>query len=472
MKPGVWKKRFKKGLHPAALDFTASLPEDEILVPYDIVGSIAHTRMLTKQRIISKHDGRVLEAGLKNLFKKHKEKKLKLLPEFEDVHINIETQLERLIGRPARKLHTARSRNDQIALDLRLYARDKVLQTIESLIKLEQAIIKNCIKNFNHIMPGYTHLQPAQPILWPYYLLSYFYKFQRDIQTLFELIKKINISPLGSGACCGSTLPIKPEYTAELLKFEKTFENGIDAITDRDYLISTVIHLTTIMLHQASLAEDLIIYSTQEFGLIEFSDTIATGSSIMPQKKNLDSAELLRAKAGTAIGNLVMVLTILKGLPSSYNRDLQETKQRLIDQFNLCLECLSISSLLIQSVNPTPGDWADKPDIICATDLVEYLVKKGTPFRDAYEKIGICIRDCEGNIKRFIKLVEAHLQIDRATCKKLLKPRNSVRAKKGFLSTNPGMTRKALKTAEKLNRKNQKTLSRFQKRYSLTDLIK
>jgi argininosuccinate lyase len=442
---GIWQKRFSKEIDKRILNFTSSIEDDERLVLYDIDACLAHIKMLRKEKIISPGEFRKLKKGLKKIAAQYKKGKFKLRREYEDVHINIEIKLRQFAGNAADKLHTARSRNDLVATDLRLYTRDTIKSVMKLLIDIKKALLKNARDNFGVIIPGYTHLQRAQPVLWSYYMLAHLDRFQRDLECLKDTLKKVNVSPLGSCAFAGTAHRIDPDYTAQILGFSRFADNGLDAVTDRDYLGATAFYFSQIMLHIATLAEDIIIYSTPEFNLIELDESIATGSSIMPQKKNPDVCELLRARAASSIGSLVSLMTILKSLPSSYNRDLEETKKVFFRHADETIECLNMIKLVIKSIQLKKSDWAKKPDLICATDLVDHLVKNGHAFRSAYNKVSECVRKSKGDINAFIKICAQKLKIEPSFIEKILKPENSVRAKRSKNSTGIKQTRRALK---------------------------
>lgn len=463
-RPGIWQKRFGKAAAKEVLDFTSSVSEDERLVHYDVMCSLAHCRMLRKQRIISPKDFRSIRKGLQKILADFHKGRFKLVPAFEDVHMSIEHRLAELIGSSAHCLHTARSRNDLIAADLRLYCRDAVLNAMSMLIQLQRALANKARKYDKVIWPGYTHLQQAQPILFSFYLLSYLYKFQRDYDGLKDVIKAINVSPLGSSALAGTGHKIDSAYTASLLKFDKCFDNALDAVSDRDYLCKTIYSLVQIMIHISSLAEDFIIFSTTEFNLVELDDTVATGSSIMPQKKNPDVCELLRAKAGKAVSNLTAVLTILTGLPVSYNRDLQELKGILFAQVDDTLASLNMIKLVVSTANVKSG-IPENPTLMCATDLVDHMVSRGCKFRDAYNLVADCIRTSDGKLERVVEACAGKIGLTSSEISALLKPKRSIASKTSAGSTSFKETKRSMVKASRLIRSNQLFLKKLRSKF-------
>jgi argininosuccinate lyase len=461
--PTVWQRRFTKKIDRRILTFTSSVKDDERLIPYDIAASIAHVRMLRKQNIIKARDAVQLVRGLQRILREYKKQKLKLHEELEDVHMNIEQRLRAIIGKQAGQLHTARSRNDLIATDLRLYSRDLIISMVKSISEVQTAILENARDTVGLVVPGYTHMQHAQPIFWSFFMLSHFFKLQRDIECFGDTLKRVDESPLGSVACAGTCHPIDPACTARFLQCSRFFDNALAAVADRDYLAESMFFCTQITLHIATLAEDIIILSTREFNIIELEEKIATGSSIMPHKKNPDVCELLRAKTGNAIGNLVSVLTILKGLPSSYNRDLQEIKSVFFRQADATIECLKIAVLVVESIQLTKSDWADKENMICATDIVDYAVKQGYSFRTAYSSITQCVRKSRGDVDVFITLCAEDLGIEQKIIRHMLKPKHSVMSKRSPGSTSLKETQRALKRAQLLLRKNETRIEKWRK---------
>jgi argininosuccinate lyase len=452
---GIWQRRFSKPVNNDMLRFTASTEEDVCLIEYDIAASIAHVKMLRKQKIIPGRQARSLIRGLRQIRTEYLKGKFRLLPEHEDVHMNIEMRLQELIGSTGQYLHTARSRNDLVAADLRLYARAAIAKLIKKIIMIQKKLLESARKYKTVVMPGYTHLQNAQPVLWSFYVLSYVYRFQRDIECLQYALKRVNISPLGSCAFAGTTHAIDPDYTTRLLGFDRFADNGLDAVTDRDFLGEVSYICTQIMLHCSGFAEDMILYVTREFSLIELDESIATGSSIMPQKKNPDVFELIRVRAGNAIGNLTGLLSMFKGLPSAYNRDLQETKKVFFRQVENTFQCLDMSDMVIPYLRPQKNIWAEQENIICATGLADYLVQKGYAFRQAYDMIAQCVKESKGKVDKFIKKCVNMMKIKEEMIRSLIKPKNAVKAVKSKSGTGPKQTNQAMRRAERLVRKNQ-----------------
>jgi len=385
-----WGGRFREKTSKVLDSFTESISFDRRLWKYDIQGSIAHARMLGRQGIITKEDSLKIANGLEEIAKDIERGKFTFREDLEDVHMNIEAVLIRKIGDTGRKLHTARSRNDQVALDLRLYVREELKEIISLIKQFQKILINVAIKHLNALMPGYTHLQRAQPVLLSHHLLAYVEMLQRDVERAYDCLKRVNRLPLGACALAGTTLPIDRDYVAELLAFDSVAQNSIDAVSDRDFAIELLANAAILIMHLSRFAEELILWSTEEFKFIELPDAFTTGSSIMPQKKNPDVAELVRGKTGRIYGNLLSLLTVMKGLPLSYNRDLQEDKQPVFDTVDTIKSCLIVLNEMFPGVlfhtvkmRDTAGDAYST-----ATDLAEYLVKKGVPFRKSHEITG------------------------------------------------------------------------------------
>lgn len=385
-----WAGRFTEATNELVEEFTASIPYDWRLYSYDIAGSIAHATMLAKTGIITQKDSRQIIAGLKDIHKEIAAGALPLSLELEDIHMNIEDRLIRKVGPVGGKLHTARSRNDQVALDLRMYLRDEIVEISELLKSFQRVIVGLADRHQDAVMPGYTHLQRAQPVLFGHHLLAYYEMFERDRQRLADCFGRVNVMPLGAGALAGTVLPIDRKFVAGLLGFSAVSENSMDAVSDRDFAIEFIAACSQIMTHLSRLSEELVIWSTAEFGFITLSDAFTTGSSIMPQKKNPDVAELGRGKAGRVYGNLTALLTIMKGLPLSYNRDMQEDKEPVFDTADTVISTLAvfIEMLKVMRVNRDAMRRAAEDGFITATDLADYLVRKGLPFRRAHEVVG------------------------------------------------------------------------------------
>jgi len=366
--------------------YVASIPFDRRLYRQDIEGSIAHARMLAKQGIIAESEAKTIVRGLNSIRKEIEQGKFQFKTEFEDIHMNIEAGLFEKMGDVAGKLHTARSRNDQIALDMRLFAKEEILKTIDKIKALQTALVELAEANKAVVMPGYTHLQQAQPVLLAHHLLAYFEMLQRDKERLQDCLGRIDVLPLGSGALAGVPYPIDREFVAKELGFSKVSANSLDAVSDRDFVIEYEAAAAITMMHLSRLAEELILWSSSEFGFIEIGEAFTTGSSIMPQKKNPDVAELARGKTGRVYGHLMGILTTMKSLPLAYNRDMQEDKEGLFDTVDTLHSSLEVfvGMVITIRVNTEHISQAMKTDYILATDLADYLVKKGMPFRKAH----------------------------------------------------------------------------------------
>ncbi|MBT3363905.1 MAG: argininosuccinate lyase [Chloroflexi bacterium] len=384
------RDRFKKEMDKKVESYQASIMFDRRLYVYDIYGSIAHASMLGKQGIITEQEAELITGGLKAIREEIDKGDFEFKKELEDIHLNIENRLFEKIGDVAGKLHTARSRNDQVALDMRLYTKGAVMLTIERLIELQSVVVDLADENKSVIIPGYTHLQRAQPILLAHYLLAYHDMLTRDIGRFQDMMKRVDVMPLGSGALAGVPYPIDREYVAKELGFAAISSNSIDAVSDRDFLLEYSAAAAIAMMHISRFAEEMIIWSSQEFGFVEMDDGYATGSSIMPQKKNPDVAELARGKTGRVYGNLFSLLTIMKSLPLAYNKDLQEDKEGFFDTVDTLLMTLEVTAGMIATLKvnaDVTGIAADGPYIL-ATDLADYLVGKGLPFRQAHGVLG------------------------------------------------------------------------------------
>jgi argininosuccinate lyase len=369
-----------------ARDYAASIPFDRRLYRQDIEGSIAHARMLAKQGIVAGSDAAAIIRGLDSIRKEIERGKFQFKTELEDIHMNIEARLFEKIGEVAGKLHTARSRNDQMALDLRLFVKEETGKTIGKIRALQISLVELAAANKDVIMPGYTHLQQAQPVLLAHHLLAYFEMFQRDKERFHDCLRRTDVLPLGSGALAGVPYPIDREFLARRLGFGKVSSNSLDAVSDRDFIVEYEAAAAIAMMHLSRLAEELILWSSSEFDFIEISGAFTTGSSIMPQKKNPDVAELARGKTGRVYGHLLGILTVMKSLPLAYNRDMQEDKEALFDTVDTLQASLEAFAGMVKTidVNTERIAQAMRADYILATDLADYLVKKGMPFRKAH----------------------------------------------------------------------------------------
>jgi argininosuccinate lyase len=398
--------RFKKEADKLATEYTASIPFDWWLYPYDIAGSIAHARMLAKQKIISSKESQAIIKGLKSIQKEIGQDKFQFKPELEDIHMAIEARLMEKVGKVGGKLHTARSRNDQVALDLRLFARDAISSTIAELRDFQRALISLAEANKNVIIPGYTHLQPAQPVLLAHHLLAYFEMLQRDVDRFSGCFERADVMPLGSGALAGVAYKVDRQFLARELGFSRISPNSVDAVSDRDFVIEYEAAASLCMMHLSRLAEEIILWSSAEFSFVELDEAYATGSSIMPQKKNPDVAELARGKAGRVYGNLMALLTTMKALPLSYNRDLQEDKEGFFDTVDTMLSTLEVFSGMVRTLKVkaenTRGALAK--GYILATDLADYLVKNGEAFRTAHDIVAKLVSYAMKNDKSFGEL--------------------------------------------------------------------
>ena len=382
--------RFKKAADEKVAAYTSSLSFDWRLYRHDIAGSIAHARMLARQGIISKPDSVIIVQGLEAIEREITRGEFDFKAELEDIHMAIEARLIEKVGEVGGKLHTARSRNDQIALDLRLYIREAIAKTIGNFRELQRALVNLAEASMEVVMPGYTHLQPAQPVLLAHHLLAYFEMLQRDVGRFNDCLKRADVMPLGSGALAGVAYNVDREFLARELGFSQVSQNSLDAVSDRDFILEYEAAASISMMHLSRLAEEIILWSSAEFGFIELDEAYATGSSIMPQKKNPDVAELVRGKTGRVYGHLMAFLTTMKALPLAYNRDLQEDKEGLFDTADTLLASLDICTGLIATlkVNTEGAAKAVGRGHILATDLADYLVKKGESFRTAHEIVG------------------------------------------------------------------------------------
>jgi argininosuccinate lyase len=402
----LWGGRFASGTAASVEAFTASIQIDLRLYRYDIMGSIAHAKMLAKQGIIPAREGRKIVRGLKAIEAEIEHGDFQFSPADEDIHMNIERRLTEKIGAAGGMLHTARSRNDQVALDMRLFLREEVQLVIDALNALQREIAHVAKRHIDVIMPGYTHLQRAQPVLFAHHLLAYYDMFDRDLQRFVESLKRINVLPLGSGALAGTTFSIDRAYVARLLAFPQISKNSIDAVSDRDFLIEFLAGSSILFVHLSRLADEWVLWSSQEFSFIELPDGYCTGSSMMPQKKNPDVPELIRAKTGRVFGHLQALLTIMKGLPLAYNRDLQEDKTPLFDTVDTVKASLQMMREIVQGVKVNADRMltAAQDGFLNATDLADYLVERGEPFRSAHEIAGGIVKHCTVKGRRIEEL--------------------------------------------------------------------
>ncbi|MGN1301655.1 MAG: argininosuccinate lyase [Clostridia bacterium] len=397
----LWEGRFKKELDSRTNTFNSSIYSDSRMFKHDIIGSIAHSKMLAKQKIITDDESKAIIDELIKISDEIENEILKIDYKAEDIHMFIESELTKRLGSIGKKLHTARSRNDQVALDIRLYLRDEILEIKKILKELLETILDKAEKNVETVMPGYTHLQRAQPITFAHHLMAYAEMILRDIDRLNDTFRRTNIMPLGSCALAGTTHNIDRKYVAEILEFDDITKNSLDGVSDRDFVIELASDISIIMMHLSRFSEEIILWCSWEFKFIELDDAFSTGSSIMPQKKNPDITELIRGKTGRVYGNLLTLLTMMKGLPLAYNKDMQEDKEAIfgsIDTVKICLQTL-IPMIQTFNVNEDNMKKAALKGFINATDCADYLVKKGVPFREAYKITGNIVAYCIENNK-------------------------------------------------------------------------
>jgi argininosuccinate lyase len=400
------RSRFQKGIDKAVEKYVASIPFDWRLYKQDIAGSLAHAQMLAKQELISKKDAELIVSGLVAIRDEIEQGKLEFNHELEDIHMTIESRLFEKIGDVAGKLHTARSRNDQVALDLRLFVKEAISETVSELRDFQRALLGVAEANKTVIMPGYTHLQQAQPVLFAHHLLAYFEMLQRDVVRFQDCLKRTDVLPLGSGALAGVAYAVDRDFVAQKLGFSEISANSLDAVSDRDFVIEYEAAAAITMMHLSRLAEEMVLWSSAEFGFVELDEAYAASSSIMPQKKNPDVAELARGKTGRVYGNLLSLLTVMKGLPLAYNRDMQEDKEGLFDTVDTLLSTLGVFTGLIKTlkINAARMQQAMSGSYILATDLADYLVRNGLPFRQAHNVVGKLVRYAISKGKGFQEL--------------------------------------------------------------------
>lgn len=396
----LWGGRFRKEENKLMEDFNSSLKVDQRLYKEDIKGSIAHVHMLVQCNLLTEREGQDIENALLSILEDIDKGTLQIEGNYEDIHSFVESNLTQRIGDTGKKLHTARSRNDQVATDIRLYAKNKAFEVIASIEALQQSLEQKA-KDNNVMMPGYTHLQRAQVVTFQHHLMAYYHMLNRDKKRIVKAIEIMNESPLGCGALAGTTHAINREMTANELGFSKPVDNFLDGVSDRDYLLELMSDFSIIMMHLSRLSEELILWSSQEFRFITIDDAYSTGSSIMPQKKNPDAAELIRGKTGRVYGSLTSLLTTMKGLPLAYNKDMQEDKEPFFDALDTVLSCLQIMSKMIATmkVNSENMKKAVKGGFLNATEVADYLVSKGVAFRDAHSIVGSIVIYCEDHDK-------------------------------------------------------------------------
>ena len=461
-----WGGRFKGATSAVVEQFTESISFDHVLAPYDISASIAHCRMLGRQEIITKNDARRIEKALREIGREIKDGTLDMDPRFEDIHMCIEARLIEKIGPVGGKLHTGRSRNDQVATDVNLYVRDAILNTLALLIDLDRTFVDLARDNLDAVLPGFTHLQHAQPVLLSHHLLAYHEMLMRDCERLESCYQRVNRLPLGAGALAGTPYPVDRNYVAELLGYPAVTANSMDTVSDRDHLIEFCSAASIIMMHLSRFCEELILWSTPEFGFVDISDAFCTGSSIMPQKKNPDVPEIVRGKTGRVYGNLMSLLTLMKSLPLTYNRDLQEDKERLFDTVKTVQASLQVFAPMLKELrfNREAMSAAVQGGFLTATDLADYLAQGGMPFRSAHEVVGRIVAHCEKtDIKLWdldlpaLKKFSAAFGADVLAC---LSVEASVKSRKSQGGTAPVRVRSAVRAAEKLRARRERFVER------------
>ncbi len=390
MNEKLWGGRFVQNTDDLVDKFNASIDDDMRLYDCDIEGSIAHLKMMAKESIINQEEADTLIEGLGKVKKKIEKNEIKFSASLEDIHMHIEDALGKETGDVAKKLHTGRSRNDQVALDIRIYLKKETISIINLLSGFQKSLVRMAQKHLDVVMPGYTHLQRAQPVLFSHHLMAYYEMFKRDISRFEDCLKRIDIMPLGSAALAGTTYPVNRELTKDLLLFSKVSDNSIDSVSDRDFVMEFISHASICMIHFSRLSEELILWSSSEFSFITISDSFTTGSSIMPQKKNPDVAELVRGKTGRVVGNLISILTLMKSLPLAYNKDMQEDKRPLFDTVDTLKICTKIYTRMFDHIKIHKDRMLEacSHGFLNATDLADYLVSKGMAFRSAHTVAG------------------------------------------------------------------------------------
>ena len=450
-----WGGRFKEATNELVEEFTESLHFDKKLYEEDIKGSIVHARMLGKTGIIPSEDAERIVEGLNAILSSIKRGEFPWDPALEDVHMNIEAELVRRIGEPGKRLHTARSRNDQVATATRLFVKKEIKALDKGLERLQKSLLQQAKTYDTLVMPGFTHLQHAQPVLWSHHMMAYFEMFRRDRERLKDCLKRVDVCPLGSAALAGTPFPIDREFVARELGFSQISRNSMDAVSDRDFVAEFIFCTSLIMVHLSRLSEELILWSSQEFAFVDLPDRFCTGSSIMPQKKNPDCPELIRGKSGRVIGDLVAILTVLKGLPLTYNRDLQEDKEALFDACQTALSSVEIMAQVISGMAPRKDrmEQATRKGFLTATDLADYLVENGVPFRSAHEVVGRIVAYC---VEKKREIPDLELQEIRAfskaidgDCFERLDINGSISKRASMGGTAPERVKEAIHEAER-----------------------
>ena len=451
----LWSGRFSQAVNPAVKRFTASVAFDRRLALQDIQGSLAHARMLGARRVLSRRDLSAIERGLAQVRREIEAGRFQWSLDDEDVHLNIERRLTALVGDAGKRLHTGRSRNDQVATDLRLWLRAEIDAIRKEALRLARALLAQASRHAALVMPGYTHLQVAQPVTFGHHLLAYVSMLERDLERLAEVRARTNRLPLGAAALAGTTFPIDRARVARELGFEGVIENSLDAVSDRDFAVEFCACASLIMVHLSRLAEELVLWASPRFGFVRLPDAYCTGSSIMPQKKNPDVPELVRGKSGRVFGSLVALLTLMKGQPLAYNKDNQEDKEPLFDAAATVKDCLEVFAGLVAELEPVPRAMREAAlqGHATATDLADYLVRKGVPFRDAHETVARAVREAEKAGVDLARLSLAQLKkfspkIERDVLR-VLTLEGSVAARDHVGGTAPAQVRKAAAAARK-----------------------
>lgn len=453
--PQPWSQRFESALHPAIARFNASIGFDIQLIEYDLTGSQAHARMLAYTGILTSVEAEQIVDGLEKIRQEYRQGQFQPGIEAEDVHFAVERRLTELIGETGKKLHTARSRNDQVGTDTRLYLRDQIRQIQTQLRQWQRVLLSLAEHHLETLIPGYTHLQRAQPLSLAHHLLAYLEMAERDWQRLEEIYQRVNVSPLGCGALAGTPFPIDRHYSAQLLNFGGVYANSLDGVSDRDFAIEFCCAASLIMVHLSRLSEEVILWASEEFGFISLKDSCATGSSIMPQKKNPDVPELVRGKTGRVFGHLQALLVLIKGLPLAYNKDLQEDKEALFDTVATVRACLEAMTILLQEgleFKPQRLLEAVSSDFSNATDVADYLAARGVPFRTAYNIVGQVVKTClaQGKLLKELTLAEwqgFHPQFDQDIYAAIA-PHQVVAARNSYGGTGFEQVRQALAAAK------------------------
>lgn len=450
----LWGGRFTKKTDQLVEEYTASILFDKELAEEDIQGSLAHVTMLGKCGILPADDVEKIQDGLHKVMQMIRRGEVEFSVSDEDIHMNIEKTLIEEIGPVGGKLHTGRSRNDQVATDMHLYLRKRVVEFVGMLVKLQEALIGQAKANLDTILPGYTHLQRAQPILFAHHMMAYVSMFGRDIERFRDSYKRVDMLPLGAGALAGTTFPIDRHFVAEQLGFERVYENSLDAVSDRDFIVEFLANASLVMTHLSRLCEEIVLWSSTEFQFVELDDAFTTGSSIMPQKKNPDVAELVRGKTGRVYGNLIGMLTVLKALPLAYNKDMQEDKEGMFDTVRTLQGALQLFAPMIATmkVNRDRMRQAVNQDFSNATDIADYLASKGMPFRQAHEVIGKTVLYCIQNKKYLLDLtLQEFLQFSELFDDRIyevLQPENVVNARNVYGGTATAQVSEAIGRAE------------------------